>query len=216
MRRVMVGAVLAIAVAMPAWGQVKPDYDEFNAKDIMRTCAPCHGVYGEGGKGYPRLAGFNADYLAEQIRAFKSRKRENIPMIPYATDRELPERDISDITKYLSSIKLDTKLPELSGRIDGLERLQQAKMVVQIPKWDGNIENGKKIYDENCAECHGNKGQGRVKKPPLAGQYSEYLEEQIKNFVKGKRQHEDTPELFEARRRGEIDDILAYLSVLDD
>lgn len=217
MRRLLVAAAFSAAVAAPAWGQdAKPGFDEFNAKDIMRTCAPCHGDFGQGGAGYPRLAGFNADYLADQIRAFKSRKRENIPMIPFTTDRELPDRDINDVTKYLAAIQVETRLPEMQGTIDGLERLLQAKKVVQIPRWDGDVENGKALYDEHCAMCHGNKGQGRVKKPPLAGQYSEYLEEQIKNFVKGKREHEDTEPLFAQRKRGDIDNILAYLSILDD
>lgn len=216
MRRLVTGALLAAVAVMPAWGQAKPNFDEFNAKDIMRTCAPCHGVFGEGGKGYPRLAGMNADYIADQLRAFKDKKRENLAMLPFATERELPERDVLDISRYLASIKLETRLPEVTGAMDGLERLMQAKMIVQIPRWDGDVENGKALYGEHCAECHGNKGQGRVKKPPLAGQYSEYLEEQIRNFVRGKREHDDTPELFESRKRGEIDDILAYLSILDD
>jgi hypothetical protein len=44
---------------------------------------------------YPRLAGLNADYLAEQLEKFKSRERGNIPMIPFANEREFPARDSS-------------------------------------------------------------------------------------------------------------------------
>lgn len=211
------GVVIAAALAaLPALAET-PQFDEWNAKDIMRTCAPCHGEYGQGGGGgvYPRLAGLHPDYLAEQIRSFKSRERENIPMIPYATDRELPEKDIADITRYLSSIKLSNRLPDLSGKMDGLERLMQAKQVVQIPRWDGDAEKGRRFYEEWCTACHGRKGEGRVSKPPLAGQYSEYLEAQMKGIVNGKRSHPDNDGILPMSRR-DIDDLLAYLSLLDD
>lgn len=216
MRLLWIGAALAALAVAPATAQEAPKFDEQNAKDIMRTCAPCHGEFGNGGAGYPRVAGFNAEYLADQLRAFKSRKRENIPMIPFTTERELPEKDIVDVTRYLATIKVENRLPEIAGPIDGRERLMQAKKVVQIPRWDGDLEAGKKLYGEACAECHGNKGQGRVKKPPLAGQYSEYLADQIKSFQRGQREHEETEPPMSQLKRRDVDDILAYLSILDD
>src|ERR671939_1001747 len=53
---------------------------------------------------YPRLAGLDAGYLARQLRHFKERRRVNIPMVPYTTERELPETDVVTIAGYLSSI----------------------------------------------------------------------------------------------------------------
>ena len=85
-----VGAGLALAgqaaSETPQW-----KYDPENARDILETCAACHGKNGEGGKNgtYPRLAGLKADYIAKQLRAFKARDRVNIPMYPYATEREM-------------------------------------------------------------------------------------------------------------------------------
>jgi cytochrome c553 len=194
------------------------DYDAYNARDVMRTCAPCHGEFGQGGGGgaYPRLAGFNAEYLADQVRKFKNRERENIPMIPYATDRELPDRDILDVTRYLATVKLDTRLPEAAGPMDGLERLAQAKQVLQIPRADGDIKAGKELFEENCAACHGKTGEGRAKKPPLAGQYTGYLAEQVKNFITDKRSHEQKGDPLKDLKPQEIGDILAYASTLDD
>ncbi len=212
------GVVLAAAVLIAAPAAAQDGFDEWNAKDIMRTCAPCHGEFGQGGGGgvYPRLAGMNADYLAEQIAKFKSRERENIPMIPFANDRELPARDIRDVTRYLAGITLATRLPETTGPVDGLERLLQAKMLMQIPRADGDIERGKQLYGEQCGVCHGREGQGRVTKPPLAGQHTDYLQTQITNFKKGNRPHPDNDELFMRTTRRDMDDILAYMSVLDD
>ncbi|WP_448189320.1 NapC/NirT family cytochrome c [Azospirillum sp. sgz301742] len=192
------------------------DFDAFNAKDVMRTCAPCHGEFGQGGgKGtYPRIAGLNADYLADQLRKFKSRERENIPMIPFTNDRELPDSDIRDITRFLASVKLKTKLDDADAPADGLDRLMAAKKILHIERYDGDAEQGKALYGELCASCHGKAGEGRVKKPPLAGQYSEYLFQQISDFKKGRRQHEDIDLLFAQRSERDIDAILAYLSTL--
>ena len=197
-------------------GAAKLDYDAFNARDVMRTCAPCHGEFGQGGGHgtYPRLAGLNADYLADQLLKFKSRERENIPMIPFTNDRELPDTDIRDITRFLASIKLKTKLDDSDAPADGLDRLMAAKKILHIERYDGNAENGRALYGELCAACHGKAGEGRVKKPPLAGQYSEYLLQQISDFKKGRRQHDDIEMLFNQRPAREIDDILAYLSTL--
>jgi cytochrome c553 len=100
--------------------------------------------------------------------------------------------------------------------MDGLQRLMQAKMVMQVPRHDGDIERGKQLYGEQCAVCHGREGQGRVTKPPLAGQHTEYLLTQIALFRKGKRGHPDTEELFLRTTPRDMDDILAYMSVLDD
>uniref|UniRef100_UPI003D75817B c-type cytochrome n=1 Tax=Azospirillum sp. TaxID=34012 RepID=UPI003D75817B len=192
------------------------EFDAFNAKDVMRTCAPCHGEFGQGGgKGtYPRLAGLNADYLADQLRKFKSRERENIPMIPFANDREMPDSDIRDITRFLSTIKLKTKLDDTDAPADGLDRLMAAKKILHIERWDGDVDKGRTLYAELCASCHGKAGEGRVKKPPLAGQYSEYLFQQISDFRKGRRKHDDIELLFAQRPDREIDDILAFLSSL--
>lgn len=211
--------ILAAALAAgPAMAQGKPDFDEFNAKDIMRTCAPCHGEFGQGGGGgvYPRIAGMHPEYLAEQIAQFKSRERENIPMIPFANDRELPEKDIHDVTRYLASIKLETRMPDMQGPVDGLERLMQAKKIMQVPRYDGDIERGRQLYGEQCAVCHGKEGEGRVTKPLLAGQFSDYLWTQIDNYRKGRRNHPDNEELFGSLTRQDIDALLAALSVMDD
>lgn len=215
--RLMVAVLAAAAWAGTAAAQERK-YDEAAGRDINRTCAACHGEFGEGGGGgvYPRLAGLNKDFLAEQVRKFKSRERENIPMIPFANDRELPHGDVLDVTEYLSNIKLANRPPPADAKTDGYTRLMQVKKVIQIPVEPGDQAIGKRLFDADCAECHGKQGQGRVKKPPLAGQHMPYLKTQIENFFSGRRKHEDFEELLKPKSRQDIQNIWAYVSTLDD
>ncbi|MFA7096073.1 MAG: c-type cytochrome [Gammaproteobacteria bacterium] len=191
-----------------------------NGEEINQVCAACHGEFGQGGKGgeYPRLAGLPAEYIADQLRKFKGRHRINLPMLPYATDREVPEDQIMDIATYLSSIQLMNKFPEQDAPTDAFARLMLARKVLNIPRWEGDIEAGRKLYKWDCAGCHGRDGLGKPKwnAPPLTGQYSEYLERQIQKFRTGEREHEDAELYFSELSEKDIQDMLAYLSILDD
>lgn len=200
------------------------DLDMDYAEEINGTCAGCHGEFGEGTSNgeYPRLAGLDADYLAQQLRDFKARDRLNIPMTPYTTERELPEEDVVLIAAYLSQIKLKSKLPPIDEEkeFDALARLKASGRVINIARYPGNIEKGRLFYDNECAGCHGDKAQGKtnMKIPQLAGQYSVYIKRQIKRFRIGERLHDDPrdADIFKSFSDVEIENMLAYLSILDD
>jgi cytochrome c553 len=194
------------------------NFDRYNAEDINVVCSGCHGEFGQGGAGgtYPRLAGLPAAYIAEQLRNFKNRERKNIPMVPFATERELPEEDVLDIAGYLSSIRLKRYPPPPETEMDALERLRAAKKVVQIPRHPGDVAEGKRLYRGDCRLCHGNDGWGKSDTPQLAGQYSKYLRKQMHAFAAGEREHEDAEILFGELTEQDLDDLLAYLSTLDD
>ncbi len=211
--RALALALAVVLIAIPAYGE-----DLENGEEIYEVCAACHGPYGQGGGGgvYPRLAGMDAEYLADQMEAFKSRERENIPMLPYATERELPEEDVEDVAAYLMQIKLAKHLPPIDVPMDALERLNQAKKVLNIPLAPGDQANGKKFYDTSCARCHGTQGEGTARGPLLAGQHIKYLKKQIERFVDGQRKHMKTKRDFVDRPATDITDLWAYLSTLDD
>ncbi len=194
------------------------------ADEINMTCTPCHGEFGQGKADgtYPRLAGLDAEYIARQLRNFKNRKRINIPMFPYATERELPEEDVQTIALYLSRITLPTKLPPVQDKtsFDALGRLKAGQKMLNIARYPGNIEAGGRLFKRECAGCHGKDGKGDANRliPPLTGQHSLYIKRQIARFAKGERQH-DSPkdaDIFRSFGNGEIDDLLAWLSVQDD
>jgi cytochrome c553 len=201
----------------------RPELDIDYAEEINETCAGCHGEFGEGtidGE-YPRLAGMDAGYLAKQLRHFKTRERINIPMIPYTSERELPEEDVVLIAAYLSQIKLPTKLPPIvEEEFDALKRLKESGRIVNIARYPGNVDKGLLFYQKECRGCHGKNGQGDKSRkiPQLAGQYSIYLTRQINKFRNSERLHDDPrdADIFRSFSDTEIDDLLAYLSILDD
>ncbi len=205
------------------------DEDMDYGEEINETCAGCHGEHGEGSIDgeYPRIAGMNADYLAQQLRNFKSRDRLNIPMAPYTNDRELPEDDIIAVSAYLSSIKLPTKLvivdadkSQTNQQFDALQRLEDSRAVLNIARYSGNIDAGERSYSKECATCHGKNGEGTKGGviPPLTGQHTKYLKFQVEKFRKAERLHDDPADaqIFQQFGDNEIDDILTFISVQDD
>jgi cytochrome c553 len=195
-----------------------------NGEEINEVCAGCHGEFGQGGKQgeYPRLAGQAATYIAKQLHLFRARKRKNLPMVSYTEERELPDEDIVDISVYLSQINLPTRLPPLEeNKFDAFERLLQAKKVLNIPRAEGNVKLGKKLYNKQCRYCHGPDGWGKKKRgiPMIAGQYTNYLWRQINKYINKERIHdEDEPDddFLKNFTHEELQNIFAYLSIVDD
>ncbi len=190
-----------------------------DGKDIYVVCAPCHGPEGQGGGGgdYPRLAGMPYEYLKSQLRAFKARERINIPMFPFTVERELTDQDILDVSAYITEMELQTRLADMGEHVDGYVRLLAAKKVLQIPRAPGDVEAGKALYDEACARCHGANGEGRLPHdPPLAGQHTKYLKKQFTDMLGDERLHPRPGKLIEPLSADDVQNLLAYFSILDD
>ena len=224
-RRYAIGvALLLMAWAGPALAQQETsegpqwEYDPENARDILETCAGCHGKNGAGGKNgtYPRLAGLDEAYIAKQLRAFKARERINIAMFPYATERELPASDVLDIARLLSEIELPTRMPPPDALLSALERLRAAQAVFNVPRIDGDVERGAELYADECADCHGEEGWGEDDAPQLAGQHTEYLRRQVANFRSGERVNEDMDGVLDSLDDEDLQDIFAYFATRDD
>lgn len=188
-------------------------------EEINEVCASCHGEFGQGGSGgeYPRIAGLPQNYLIQQLQLFRKRERINIPMLPYTEERELPDEDLLAVSAYLSRVELPSKMPNLPEETSAYEKLLLARRIINIARFSGDLELGEELYAD-CVQCHGEKGWGKAGEdyPPLAGQYTEYLAKQIRDFISGKRWHEFSEELFSELDPEEISDLLAYLSILDD
>ncbi len=195
-----------------------------NGEEINEVCAGCHGEFAKGGKDgeYPRISGQPAEFIAQQLRLFRARERQNMPMLPHTEARELPDSDINDVSAYINQIQLITQLPPMDEEnFDALERLLQTKKMLNIPKIDGDVETGKSLYNKECRSCHGAEGKGKEAQavPMLAGQYTNYLWKQVGKYRAGERIHdEDEPdeELLNDFSDEQLHAIFAYLSVADD
>jgi len=191
------------------------------AKEMFGPCAGCHGEFGAGGKKgeYPRIAGQQPKYIEQQLKAFQKRVRVNIPMVPYTEERELSDADMKELAAYLTQIELPTKQPVFKDSDGALERLLAMEKVMIIPRAEGDVENGKAIYQKNCAACHAKTGLGRGMFPRLVGQYTSYLKKQVDAYLKGERPHDE-----ETAKEGvlytlpakDIQDALAYLTAIQE
>jgi cytochrome c553 len=216
-----IGRILSLATAMlvpPASQAAAPAGD--TGKEINNVCAACHGDFGQGGKRgeYPRIAGQRPAYLKDQLKSFRARKRINIPMYPYTQERELSDEDIEAVSAYLSAIELPTRPPAFKETDDALTRLLAMDKVMVVPRTEGDLDNGRKIFQKECASCHAKDGRGRGKFPMLTGQYTNYLKKQADAYVKGERPHDEdgATGILNTLKEQDILDILAYLTTLQE
>ncbi|MES9875243.1 MAG: c-type cytochrome [Candidatus Sedimenticola sp. 6PFRAG7] len=174
-----------------------------NAKRINRSCALCHGIYGQGTPGTmsPRLAGLPKEYIAKELKYYRDGVREYPPMVLASSIRNMSEKDIEDISEYLAGIDLrNLNLPKIP------------------PYRRGQLQAGREIFMDECKTCHRKTGHGKPKKgiPPVAGQYGSYLFSQMKKFQDKARFHDDDPEdeTFDEREDDELDHLVSFLTTL--
>src|SRR6516164_10196513 len=127
----------------------------------LEYCKTCHGISGEGYRGslpIPRLAGQQAEYLENQLRAFVERRRES--------------RFMFNVANALS--------PAMPAALAAHFADLNPKPLGGAPKELEDV--GKKLYEEGvpsaeikpCADCHGPDAKGRGESPRLAGQLYDY------------------------------------------
>jgi len=193
-------AVLLCFMLLPGLARA---LDIENAKRINRTCALCHGIYGQGTPGTlsPRLAGLPKEYLAKEMRFYRDGVREYAPMVVASSIKSMSDKDIDDISEYLAGVNLrNLNLP-------------------RIPEYpNGDRMVGRETFLDECKGCHRKTGLGKPHKgiPPLAGQYGSYLFGQMKRFQAKERHHDDDPDddTFDEWKDGELDNLVAYLTRL--
>jgi cytochrome c oxidase cbb3-type subunit 3 len=114
-------------------------------KQFKNNCAPCHGLGGAGQGAYPTLAdddwlwGGQIDQIEHTIRhgirnGEDAEARDNA-MPAFGTDALLEPKQIEAVTQYVLSLTDRASEPAAA-------------------------EQGATIFAENCASCHGEKGEG--------------------------------------------------------
>lgn len=170
MKRFLLPLIFFAATAAQANEAAAPaKADPEKGKAIASTvCVACHAADGNSViPANPKLAGQHADYIAKQLKDFKSSARANPIMTGMAAG--LSETDMRNLGAWFES--QTQKGGEAKNR--------------------DTIEVGQKIYRAGvmakgvpaCAGCHGPSGGGiPAQFPRIGGQYSDYLEAQLKSF----------------------------------
>ena len=95
-----------LCTALPAFAD---DVSEGRAKAEV-ACALCHGPMGMATlPNAPNLAGQQAIYLSEQLRNYRSGKRQNEVMNMIA--KQLTDSEISHLAAWFSAVKVTLEVP---------------------------------------------------------------------------------------------------------
>lgn len=139
-------------------------------------------------------------------------------MYPYTQERELSDADIEDVSAYLAQVELPMSWPVFKPSDDALTRLTLTERVMILPRVPGDLDQGRRLYNAECASCHARDGMGRGKFPRLVGQYSAYLKRQVELFVKGDRPHDELElkGILNTLTEAQVQDILAYLTLIQN
>ena len=164
--------------AAPVWNEIKGEKllalklkgDAGRGEEAFVTCQGCHrrGATGSASGLYPRLAGQHATVLIEQIADIRSGMRRNPKMEPFADEHVITPQEIADIAAYLQGLPVPPNLGTGPGTALG---------------------RGKAIYVRDCANCHGDRGEGNGAKfyPMVAGQHYVYLLREARFIRDGER-----------------------------
>ncbi len=164
----------AVDAASPARSEylaalsAKPDYE--HGAVLFAQCVACHGAEGQGlpDGSSPGIAGQHFSVLVKQLVDFRYGKRWDFRMEQRANSHLGAFQDIADVASYLS------RQPRKSSVSAGNS---------------GDPAQGANLYQANCANCHGARGEGddAAVVPMLAGQHPAYLLRQMYDSVDGRR-----------------------------
>ncbi|MCU7891341.1 MAG: c-type cytochrome [Candidatus Thiodiazotropha sp. (ex Ustalcina ferruginea)] len=104
MKRLLITLLLTFPIVTQA-------VDLEKGKKQARSCALCHGHYGQGtpGPASPRLAGTPAGYMVKQIEAYIKEERGHDDDPEDETFDELKDQDIEALLAYISSLEPSNK-----------------------------------------------------------------------------------------------------------
>ena len=80
-------------------------YEKGIAARNVPACASCHGAAAQGAQQFPRLAGQHAAYLVKQLNIFQKTDTRPEGSIMKAVVHDLTPQDISEVARYLESLR---------------------------------------------------------------------------------------------------------------
>lgn len=172
----LAAAPLLLAFATASWGQQSTGQSTVDR--AIHVCNACHGENGNStNPKFPKLAGQQRLYTAEQMKKYRSQARADTSPEGYmwGISALLEDETIAGIADYYST----------------------QKPVPGKPARPTLMAQGKKIFEEGipaqkvkpCTECHGKNGEGDAQFPRIASQHADYLVKQLKLFNTKVRPH---------------------------
>ncbi len=140
----------------------------------VAACATCHGAKGEGGPGFPPLAGQGAAYLREQLDALADGTRANAVMASMAKGLDAQAR--ADVAAWYASLPSGIA-PKAAAPTNPKD---QGAWLVQRGRWADGVPA--------CNACHGPGGAGVGEHfPAIARLSATYMQAQIDAWKSGQR-----------------------------
>jgi cytochrome c553 len=171
-----------------------------NGEKIYQMCGSCHGKDGSGKKNgsFPVIASQYKSVIIKQLQDIKNKKRHNPTMYPFSDIKTMGGlQGVADVATYIQN------LPKITNNGIGGGK---------------NLTRGKKLYNNNCAFCHGVYGNGNSNKvyPKISNQHYEYLLRQLKWMKKGYRKNSNPAMLVIIKNMSDEDfqDLADYISRL--
>lgn len=163
-----------LAFAVQAESLVAGSAEAGKAKSAV--CAACHGAEGISSSAtptWPNLAGQNAPYTMQQLKAFKDGTRSDPLMTSQAM--MLSDQDMADLAVYFES------LPSAAQPVADASLIERGQALYR----GGDKED----KSSACIACHGPTGAGNpaAKYPALKGQHSVYTAKQLNDYASGSR-----------------------------
>ncbi len=164
---------LSVLASPAAHAQADKNPDLAKGQALAGVCAGCHGVDGVSPiPTQPNLAGMSWQYIAKQLKHFKTGQRDNAIMKGFSAT--LSDADMKALGVYFSSMK---------GRAIGTKDEKLAKTAERLYR-AGDASRGIPA----CAGCHSPTGAGvPALYPRVGGQHAEYTLAQLTSFRSGVR-----------------------------
>lgn len=176
-------------------------------KKLYKSCIACHGTSGEGDEDLksPSLANSDTWYLYRQLMNFKNGIRGSSPndtsgyQMAAMSNTLKDSIDVSHVVAYINTLP-----------------------AVSLPAvLKGDIQKGKRIYENLCGSCHGQAASGNEKMnaPNLNGLEDWYIKRQVYNFKNGLRGTHPkdilggqmVPMMALLTNNQAVDDVIAYI-----